>query len=943
LPAGDVCPHCQGATRWYYARDKKKCGPYTWPQLVTLVNQGMLRADDMVLQEGAKKWVRADSLPNLFAKAEPLVAKPVKRSPRRSPPWLLIGVVGSSAAFVLICLIGSVVYWQFSHSKESRQANQDRQRDEKTSTVDGAPTTDKKPKPPKKEEGSEAPTPKPPEQKPPEGKQTPKPAIDDTAEKLVARLNAHRKSAGLTSITLDKEMSRGCDLHAKYLVLNFDPEKKNLASANIEDPQKPGYTPEGERAAKAAITSTQPPAAALERWMGRLASRAALLNPDMRSIGVGHAASDAGNAFCVVDVVRGRGEAIVVYPAPKQTDVPIAFTGGPEVPESNAAAGYPITVTFPPGKDVRQAKIELHDGADKPLEGWTWTPDMAPRPGLKINTLALIPKGLLKGQSAYQVKATAQVDGQPWELSWSFTTEDSSDTKGIWAKKLLDRVNAYRAHAKLAPVTLDATLSKACLAHARYLVINEGHPSLQGLKAHSEDQKLPGYSKEGDQAGKESDIAIGDHEPTEGLESWMATLYHRIPILDPTLKTIGFGCERGRRQGWATVMNLAGGRDKTAAAHPVFYPAPDQTDVPLHFPNSGEEPNPIPDDPDGRAGYPITASFPRNEPLKNASATLTDDKGKEVACWFSSPEKLANPQYRTHQGQTVCLIAKNPLAHGTTYHVHLRGELAGKSWEKKWKFTTILNGVTNADATAAVVERLNRYRAAAGLNTVVLDEKLSIGCRRHAEYLGKNADVLNKRKAPVDDEDATLPWFSAEGLRSAKQSLIFTNAPTPVVQIDELMGTFASRVHLLDPNLRRVGYGCYHDVGRGWRCVLDSNGGRGDGRIVLYPAPKQSDVPTIGYDQFAAVNSPVGFPITVMFPPRANLRKATAALLDVDDMNVECRVTSPEAPLAANAPRNVVSVHPLQPLRAGHTYLVTVSVIVDGDEWRQSWRFTTAK
>ena len=42
----------------------------------------------------------------------------------------------------------------------------------------------------------------------------------------------------------------------------------------------------------------------------------------------------------------------------------------------------------------------------------------------------------------------------------------------------------------------------------------------------------------------------------------MATLYHRVPILEPNLKAIGFGCVRGRRQGWATVMNVTRGRDK---------------------------------------------------------------------------------------------------------------------------------------------------------------------------------------------------------------------------------------------------------------------------------------------------------------------------------------------------------------------------------------------
>src|SRR5207247_685687 len=114
-----------------------------------------------------------------------------------------------------------------------------------------------------------------------------------------------------------------------------------------------------------------------------------------------------------------------------------------------------------------------------------------------------------------------------------------------------------------------------------------------------------------------SDIGIGDYEPIDAVDGWMATLYHRVPILEPNLKTIGFGCARGQRQGWVTVLNVGSGKDKAPRPRPVFYPMPDQAGVPVHFPISGEEPNPIPEDKTGRAGYPITAFFPREEPLKN--------------------------------------------------------------------------------------------------------------------------------------------------------------------------------------------------------------------------------------------------------------------------------------------------------------------------------------
>ena len=53
--------------------------------------------------------------------------------------------------------------------------------------------------------------------------------------------------------------------------------------------------------------------------------------------------------------------------------------------------------------------------------------------------------------------------------------------------------------------------------------------------------------------------------------------------------------------------------------------------------------------------------------------------------------------------------------------------------------------------------------------------------------------------------------------------------------------------------------------------------------------------------------------------------------------------SSPEKPLDAKLQRNTVGIHPLQPLQPGRSYSVTVSVVVNGREWRETWQFTTAK
>jgi uncharacterized protein YkwD len=924
-PAARVrCPHCQqavalpktSATRWFYAQGKKKYGPYNWHQLLTLARHGKLGPDDMLLQEGTKQWVRAGSMPALFAGIAPpapiaptTAERKVPAQPASRPfPWLIAGLASAGVSVLIgLGIVGYLVFLR-NPAVDAQPKKPDLVAEKKKNDPPKTPAD-----PPKKETAKSDDPPKnvKEENKTPEEKRL----REAWAEQFIERLNRHRKSAGLGTVTLDADLSRGCLERMKYLAQQANPDKVEPSEHHL-----------------AAFSA---PLDALDRWLGRVASRAALLAPEIHTVGLAFEQTGPGDWISVVDPVRGQGDTIVVFPAPKQTDVPLSFTGGPEVPDDKAAAGFPITVTFPPTRQVTDAKIELRDKANKLVDGWTWTPQKPVRPGSQRNTIAVIPKGLLQSGSAYQVKASAQIDGKAWELAWSFTTEDDSDTRGVWARKAVAKVNGYRGKAGLNPVALDEKLSRGCLAHARYLVINEGKPELDGLKAHDEFPNLPGYSIEGREAGKASDIAIGDNEPLDGVDAWMATLYHRVPLLEPNLKTIGFGCARGRRQGWVTVMNVTKGRTDKARPGIVFYPAPDQPDVALSFPNGGEEPNPIPNDKTGRAGFPITVFFPHNQPLKNAAARLTDAKGAEVPCWFSSPDKPANADFPAQQGNTVCLIPKAPLAANTVYRVHFQGHRAGQPWDKTWQFTTGSGGLSPADATRTVLERLNEYRAQAGLGAVTLDEALSRGCQFHAEYLVKNTEILLKKNAPVNDEDPDLPGFTRDGLRAALQSDVFTNAPVPVTQIDDLMATFTRRVFLLDPNLQRIGFGCSHDRGRGWRCVLDTVGGRSESHIVLYPGPKQDDVPTVGLDAVKDINGKPGFPITVTFPRQTKLRNADAVLKDAQGKSVDVVVTVPE-----QASR-IVAVYPRAALQTGRTYAVTVSVIANGAEWRQEWQFTT--
>ncbi len=245
-------------------------------------------------------------------------------------------------------------------------------------------------------------------------------------------------------------------------------------------------------------------------------------------------------------------------------------------------------------------------------------------------------------------------------------------------KQALAQINKFRQISGLAPVELDAGLSRGCQLHARYLTLNHQHQSVQGLGSHTELPHLPGYTEEGKRAAENSDISYGSGL-SACVDNWMATFYHRIPILRPNLKRIGIGSE-----GAIVVADIISGIDGEADAA-VAYPAAGQSNVPTHF--GIEIPDPVPARATRPAGYPITLLFPTfGAELANVRARFVDDAGKNVAFHLSDPQR---PATGFPQQNAVCLIPEKPLSMSKTYTVTVTASLDGQEFRKSWSFSTI--------------------------------------------------------------------------------------------------------------------------------------------------------------------------------------------------------------------------------------------------------------
>jgi hypothetical protein len=259
------------------------------------------------------------------------------------------------------------------------------------------------------------------------------------------------------------------------------------------------------------------------------------------------------------------------------------------------------------------------------------------------------------------------------------------------------RVNAFRAAAGLPEVALDAKLSAGCARHADYLLKNAGSEAIAGLLAHQEQANLPGASREGADCGKNADIFNGVADLDVAVDGFMAGIYHRRPVLDPGLSTIGIGTKQLPDGSYILVLRLSAAQK--AEGWPIAYPADHQAAVPLEYGN--EIPNPVPGG--GPAGYPVTLQFPPFDKVTGVHARLSDARGRDVPIHLSDPE---HPATSFPQSGVVSLIPQARLTAGATYTANVTATWQGKQRSWKWSFKTIELRVLDAADRQAVGQAL---------------------------------------------------------------------------------------------------------------------------------------------------------------------------------------------------------------------------------------------
>jgi uncharacterized protein YkwD len=252
-------------------------------------------------------------------------------------------------------------------------------------------------------------------------------------EQALARINSYRARAAVPPLALNESLNQAASAHANYFVINAGDLGGISPHSEIEG--KPGFTgvSSWDRAQRFGYPSVgrwrenmhylANPVAAVDDWMNSVFHRFAVLDPNLREMGFAVAAGN-GRKVDVLDtaapVYTENASAVVVYPAPNQTDVPLAFDGR-ESPDPLLGAayptGYPITAMFG-GGNVQIAEALLRDFRGNPVDSYV----LYPGSGMMDNSVAVVAKQPLRAAEKYTVSLSGTTAGTAFSRNWSFTT-----------------------------------------------------------------------------------------------------------------------------------------------------------------------------------------------------------------------------------------------------------------------------------------------------------------------------------------------------------------------------------------------------------------------------------------------------------------------------------------------------------------------------------------
>jgi tetratricopeptide (TPR) repeat protein len=255
---------------------------------------------------------------------------------------------------------------------------------------------------------------------------------------------------------------------------------------------------------------------------------------------------------------------------------------------------------------------------------------------------------------------------------------------------------------------------------------------------------------------------------------------------------------------------------------------------------------------------------------------------------------------------------------------------------------------------AAALAAVNRYRNLAGLPPVGASATIHQSALAHAFYtffngadpkildLGIHKEVKGNPGYTGDDQLARAEHF---GYAPRSMGEVITHREDPASAVSDWIDSVYHRLPLLRADVLELGYGdTYLDTMSVQ--VMDlafRENLRPTGRIILYPAPDQQEVPPAFNgneipDPAPNATYPIGYPVTAIFDRLATVVIGGYHLRDASGTDLSGYVLRPSDPDMENSFAFMASA-PLQP---SATYSMELTGTINGVAFQRHWSFTTA-
>ena len=265
---------------------------------------------------------------------------------------------------------------------------------------------------------------------------------------------------------------------------------------------------------------------------------------------------------------------------------------------------------------------------------------------------------------------------------------------------------------------------------------------------------------------------------------------------------------------------------------------------------------------------------------------------------------------------------------------------------------------TYVDLDQAAVDRqtqalatVNQYRRLAGLTPVTVSSTIHQSALAHAFYTFFNGASPSIRDLGIHKEDSSGQGYTGDNVLTRAQHFgypqrsmaeVITHRENPSAAVSDWIDSVYHRIPILRADLLELGYGDAY-LGPMTAQVMDmSYRETATGRVILYPAANQVNVPTAFNgneipDPAPNANYPIGYPITATFDRNSRVTIGAFTLRDPSGTALPGISLQPSAE-TENSYAFLANV----PLKPGTRYSCDLSYTLNGVAGRKTWSFTTA-